>query len=167
MDLLKLSTDWAKSEVFSAKMVWICGVLLFTAALGFWYFGKTDMAKAFVVPMIVSALLVAVIGGGLFYANKPRIQRFKQAYEADARMFAQQELKRTEQSAKELALVFRVLPLVLIASGLLILFLPSPFGRSIGISLALFTAFLMLLDSNTAARNTIYHEQLKKITNGY
>ena len=35
MDILKLSTDWAKAEVFSAKIVLLLSLLIFLAAFGF------------------------------------------------------------------------------------------------------------------------------------
>ena len=39
MDIIKLSTDWAKAEVFSAKIVWLFSVIELLAAIGFWYWG--------------------------------------------------------------------------------------------------------------------------------
>lgn len=165
MDLLKISTDWAKAEIFSAKMVWLFSLILVATALGFWYLGKTTMAKAFVWPILISSLLLILIAGGLFYANKPRVTQFEQAYQSNPASFLQQELIRTAKSNNDFAVVFKVLPALLIVSGLLIFFLPSPRWRSIGITLGFLAIFLMALDSNTAARNEAYREQLKKISN--
>lgn len=165
MDLLKLSTDWAKEEVFSAKIVWLFSLIVLAMAFGFWYWGKTTMAKAFFLPLLVSGLFLLVIGAGLFFANKPRIAQFEQDYWVNQREFAQKELQRTGKSQQELATVFRVLPILLIVSGLMILFLPAANWRGIAITLGLLAAFLMAVDSNTNARNTIYHEQLKIINN--
>jgi ABC-2 type transport system permease protein len=165
MDLLKLSTDWAKAEIFSAKIVWLFSLILIATAVGFWYLGKTSMAKAFVWPILISAILLIVIAGGLFYANKPRVTEFEQAYQNNPGSFLQQELIRTAKSNNDFAVVFKVLPVLLIAAGLLILFLPSTRWRSIGITLGFLAVFLMALDSNTAARNEQYREQLKKISN--
>lgn len=163
MDLLKLSTDWAKAEVFSAKMVWLFSIIVLMTALGFSYWGKTAMAKAFVWPMLVAGALLIAVGAGLFIANKPRITQFEQAFQYNSTAFAQQELQRTSKSQKDLSTVFKALPALLIIAALVILFLPTPIGRSIGVTLALLTAFLMAVDSNTDARNTAYHEQLKTI----
>ena len=57
MDILKLSTDWAKAEVFSAKISLLLSILFFLAAVGFWQLGKTAMAKAFVWPMLVALFI--------------------------------------------------------------------------------------------------------------
>lgn len=167
MDLLRLSTDWAKAEVFSAKIVWIFSMVILVVALGFWYWGKTSMARAFVWPMLVSGVFLVAVGAGLFFANKPRIMQFEQAYHINPKEFVQQELQRTAKSQKELTMVFRVLPLLLIVSGLLILFFPSPTWRGIAITLGVLVIFLMAVDSNTDARNSVYHEQLKRISNEY
>ena len=163
MDLLKLSTDWAKAEVFSAKMVWLVSIFVLATALGFSYWGKTIMAKAFIWPMLISGILLVAIGAGLFFTNRPRITQFEQTYREDPSAFLQQELQRTAKSQKELSLVFIVLPALLILAALLILFVPSPAWRGIAITLALFAVLLMAIDSNTDARNTRYHEQLKKM----
>ena len=57
MDILKLSMEWAKAEVFSAKIVWIFSVIVLLSAVGFAMLGKTPMAKAFTIPLIVSGIL--------------------------------------------------------------------------------------------------------------
>ena len=72
MDILKVSTDWAKAEVFSAKIILLLGLLFFFSALGFWQSGKTTMAKAFVSPLLVAGVLIIAIAAGLYFANKPR-----------------------------------------------------------------------------------------------
>ncbi|MBE9598039.1 hypothetical protein [Pedobacter sp. MC2016-24] len=163
MEILKLSTDWAKAEVFSAKMVGLLSIVILMSAFGFWYWGKTTMARAFIWPLVVSGLFLVTVGAGLFFANKPRIAQFEQAATQDASAFVKQELQRTAKSQKELATVFKVLPVLLALSGLMILFLSSANWRAIGITLGLLAIVLMAVDSNTDARNTIYHEQLKKI----
>jgi ABC-2 type transport system permease protein len=167
MEILKLSTDWAKAEVFSAKMVWLFSIIVLLSALGFWYSGKTTMAKAFVWPLVVSGLFLLAVAAGLFYANKPRISQFEQRSINNSSSFLQEELQRTAKSQKELAMVFKVLPVLLIISGLLIFFLSSPNWRAIGIAIGFVALFLMAVDSNTDTRNTIYHEQLKSLRNEY
>nr|WP_068886619.1 hypothetical protein [Pedobacter panaciterrae] len=167
MEILKLSTDWAKAEVFSAKIVWLFSIIVLLSALGFWYWGKTTMAKAFVWPLVVSGLFLVAVAAGLFMANKPRISQFEQASRNNPGTFLQQELQRTAKSQKELATVFEVLPLLLIVGGLLIFFLSSPTWRAIGIVIGLVAVFLMAVDSNTDTRNTIYHKQLKDLVNEY
>ena len=70
MDLINLSTEWAKAEVFSTRFFILFAILFFTASIGLWLFGKTDLAKAYVIPNLIAGLLTMTIGIGLFYTNK-------------------------------------------------------------------------------------------------
>ena len=160
MDIVKLSTDWAKAEVFSAKIVWLFSAIEIIAAIGFWYWGKTAMAKAFIWPLLVSGLFLVAIGGGLYVANKPRIEQFERLYHNDPKAFIQKEIQRTEKSQSELAMVFKILPAIIILAAFVILLMPAPLWRAIGITVIITAAFLMVVDSNTDARNTTYHLQL-------
>ena len=160
MDIIKLSTDWAKAEVFSAKIVWLFSIIELVAAVGFWYLGRTAMAKAFGWPLLVAGLFLVIIGAGLFFSNNPKIDRFKMLYQEDPKTFVQQEIQRTAKSERELTMVFKVLPAIIIAAALLILLVSAPLWRAIGITVIVTAAFLMVVDSNTSARNSSYHSQL-------
>jgi len=160
MDILKASIDWAKAEVFSAKISLLLSMLFFLAALGFWQLGKTAMAKAFVWPILVAGVFLVAVSAGLYFANKPRIAQFQTAYNRDAIAFGQTETERTAKSQNDLALVFKVLPLIIIAAALLIVFVNTPLWRAIGITTIALMTVLMFIDSNTGARNTAYHQRL-------
>ncbi len=160
MDILKLSTDWAKAEVFSAKISLLLSLLFFLAAIGFWQLGKTVMAKAFVWPMLVAGILILAVAVGLYFANQPRITQFETAYHTDAKAFIQTEIQRTAKSQNDLALVFKVLPFIIIVAALLIIFINTPLWRAIAITTIALMTVLMFIDSNTGARNTGYHQQL-------
>ncbi len=156
MDILKLSIDWAKAEVFSAKISLLLALLFFIAALGFWQLGKTTMAKAFVWPMLVTGVLMVAVSAGLYFANKPRIAQFETSYNTDAKAFVQAETARTAKSQHGLALVFKLLPFIIIAAALSIVFVNKPLWRAIGITTIALMTILMFIDSNTNARNTAY-----------
>ncbi len=160
MDILKLGMDWAKAEVFSAKISLLVSLLFFLVALGFWQLGKTAMAKAFIWPMLVAGVLVAAVSAGLYFANKPRITQFETAYTADAKAFIQMETERTAKSQNELTLVFKALPVIVVAAALLIMFVKTALWRAIGITTIALMTILMFIDSNTDARNTAYHQHL-------
>jgi hypothetical protein len=53
-----------------------------------------------------------------------------------------------------------VLPAIIIAAALLIMFMDSPLWRAIGITTIALVTVLMFIDSNTGARNTVYHQHL-------
>lgn len=163
-ELIKLSTDWARAELFSARIVWLFSVVYIIAVVGFWFFGRTPMAKAFIVPLIINGLFLVSVGAGLYLANKPRVTQFELTCRQSPEAFLKKELERTDNSQKQLAVVFKVLPLICIAAALIILFLPDSVNwRAIGITLILTSSFLMVVDSNTDARNTAYHSGLTKL----
>ena len=163
MDIIKLSTDWAKAEVFSAKIVWLFSAIEIMAALGFWYLGRTAMAKAFVWPLLLAGLLLVAVGAGLHFANKPRIERFEREYHHNPDAFIKEELQRTAKSQKQLALVFKILPAMITIAAIAILFLPVLPWRAVAVTTIILAALLMIVDSNTEARNTDYHTHLSNL----
>lgn len=163
MELLKLATEWAKAEVFSTRFFLYFALAFFSASIGFWQMGKTDLAKAYIIPTAVAGLLLLIIGVGLFYNNKMRITQFSKAHTADATTFYQSEIERTEATLKEYTGVFRVIPIMIIAAALLILFLNTPTWRAIGITSINFLIILLLVDGTAHARIENYHKELKSI----
>jgi ABC-2 type transport system permease protein len=121
------------------------------------------MAKSFVWPLLIAGLFIAFVGAGLFLANNPRIHRFEQEYRLDPNAFLQSEMQRTERSKGELALVFRIIPVIVVLSAAAILVVPGAVSRAIAITIILNTAFLMTVDSNTEARNNIYHYEISTL----
>lgn len=165
MDIVKLSTEWARSEVFSAKIIALLSIVVLLTAVGFFYFGKTQMARAFIIPMLVSGVFLVAVSAGLYFANQPRIEKFEKEFIENPKDFVQKEIQRTEKSNNDFKLVFQILPLLAIVGSLLIFFLKNPHWKAIGIVLVLLSALLMLIDANTAARNDNYLNELKKSLN--
>lgn len=160
MDILKLSTDWAKAELFSAKIIWLISLVILLSAVGFAYWGKTAMAKAFVIPLIISGILLIAVGIGLYVANKPRIAQFEKEYKTDATGFIKKEIERTAKSESDFKLVFKILPAIIILAAIFLLLFTSPNWRAISITTIALMTVLMFIDSNTSARNAAYHQQL-------
>jgi ABC-2 type transport system permease protein len=160
MDMIKLSTDWARAEVFSAKIVWLFSVVEVLAAIGFWYWGRTAMARIFPWPLLVMGLFLVAVGAGLYSANNPRIARFESESRRDPKVFLDAEIQRTAKSQGDLALVFKILPAIIIFAAALITLAPASLWRAIAVTVILTAAFLMVVDSNTEARNDAYHSQL-------
>jgi ABC-2 type transport system permease protein len=160
MDIIKLSTDWAKAEAFSAKIVWLFSVVELLAAIGFWYWGRTTIAKTFTWPLLVMGLFLIAVGAGLYAANHPRIAQFENDYRREPKAFLEAEIQRTSKSQRELALVFKILPAIIIFAAVVIMLAPASIWRPIAVALILNAAFLMVVDSNTDARNDAYHSQL-------
>jgi ABC-2 type transport system permease protein len=162
MELLKLSIEWAKAEIFSAKIVWLFSIITLVSATGFGFWGKTPTAKAFVIPLIVAGIFLVSVGIGLYAVNYPRISQFEKDHNRNAKAFLAKEISRSADSQGQLKIVFRILPAIGIVAAILLMIFPSPYWRAITVTIILLTSFLMAVDSNTEARNDAYHDKLIK-----
>ena len=163
MDLLKTAIDWAKAEVFSSMFFILFGVVFLISTIGFWQLGKTELAKAFVIPTIVAGILLLIIGLGLVYSNKSRIASFPTAYESDASAFLQSEIDRTEKTMAGFNNVFRVIPIIIMIAALLIFFIDKPIWRAAGMTPIAMMIIIMMVDTNSNARLDAYKKQLELV----
>lgn len=164
MDIIKFATDWAKAEVFSARFFIFFALLLLAGSAGFWQLGKTEVARSFIVPALVTGILLLAVGVGIFYANKSRIASFQEAYEKDAAAFVQSEIQRTDKSLGEYrTIVFKVIPMIIVVAALLIVFFQNPTVRAASILTIGMMVVILLVDSNANARLQEYRAELEKV----
>lgn len=164
MELLKLAIEWAKSEVFSTRFFIVFAILFLTASIGFWQLGKTDIAKAYIIPTLVAGILLLTIGLGLFFTNKSRVIQFEKAYHTDAVAFYESEMNRTDATLKEYQnVVFKGIPVILILASIGILFLHSPTWRAICITTIAMLVVILLVDGTAHGRIKNYQEKLMQI----
>lgn len=164
MEILKFATDWAKSEAFSARFFIFFAILFLTASIGFWQLGKTEMAKAYITPTLVAGVLILAVGVGIFFTNKSRVTSFAEAYQANPTEFIKSELTRTEKSMGEFrSIVFKVIPFIIVAAALLIVFVDKPVWRAAAITTIAMMVVILLVDSNANARLEGYHQQLELV----
>ena len=162
MDILKTATEWARAELFSTPFFILFGVLFMAASLGFWQLGKTDMARAYIIPTLVAGALLTIIGLGLFFTNKSRIAQFETAYNTDASAFVISEIERTEATLKEYKnVVFTAIPLIIVACALVIFFVNTPIWRASMITTIAMLVVILLIDGTAHARIEAYNEQLQ------
>ena len=164
MDIIKFATDWAKAEVFSARFFIFFALLLLAGSAGFWQLGKTEIARSFIVPALVTGILLLAVGVGIFYANRSRITSFQEAYEKDAAAFVQSEMQRTDKSLGEYrTIVFKVIPMIIVVAALLIVFFQNPTVRAASILTIGMMVVILLVDSNANARLQEYRAELEKV----
>tara|TARA_A200000159_G_C7226295_1_gene298271 strand:+ start:348 stop:848 length:501 start_codon:yes stop_codon:yes gene_type:complete len=163
MELLNLSTEWAESEVFSTRFFILFAILFFITSLGFWQLGKTDLAKAYIIPTFVAALLLLIVGLGLFYTNKSRIKQFNEDFNSNSISFYESEIKRTESTLKEYKVVFKVIPLLINIATFLILFFNSTTIRAISITTIAMLIIVLLIDGTAHSRIESYNKSLKEL----
>ncbi|ANW96161.1 hypothetical protein AXE80_07675 [Wenyingzhuangia fucanilytica] len=163
MELLKLATEWAKAEVFSTRFFILFAVGFLITSVGFWQMGKTDLAKAYIIPMLVAGVLLLVIGSGLNYTNVQRIKQFKKDFNTDSSAFYQSEIKRSESTLKEYTIVFKVIPILIIVATLLILLVNTPTWRAISITSIAMLIVILLVDGTAHSRIESYYKELKLV----
>ena len=164
MDIIKFATEWAKAEVFSARFFIFFALLLLAGSAGFWQLGKTEIARSFIIPALVTGILLLAVGVGIFYANKSRITSFQEAYEKDAAAFVQSEIQRTDKSLGEYrTIVFKVIPMIIVVAALLIVFFQNPSVRAASILTIGMMVVILLVDSNANARLQEYRAALEKV----
>lgn len=160
MEILKTALEWAKAEMFSSLFFVLFGLLFALAALFFWQLGKTELAKAFVIPTLVAGVLLLAVGLGLFFTNKSRAANFTEAYNADKKAFIESEIARAKDTMGQYQNVFKVIPFIIVTAALLLIFLNTPLWRAIGITTIAMMAVILFVDSNANARIEAYNKQL-------
>jgi len=164
MDILKAATDWAKAELFSTPFFILFGVVFLAASLGFWQLGKTDIARAYIIPLLVAGSLLVFIGLGLFFTNKSRITQFEKAYNEDATAFVTSELERAEATLKEYqTIVFKIIPIIIAICALVILLVDKPVWRASMITTIAMLVVILLIDGTAHARVDAYNKQLEMV----
>ena len=161
MEIVKTATEWAKAEVFSSRFFILFGIMFLLATIGFWYLGKTEMAKAYIIPTLVAGGLLLAVGLGIYFTNKSRLTGFETANNNDPTAFVESEITRTEKSMGEFrTIVFKIIPFIIVAAGLLIVLVDKPLWRAIAITTIAMLVVILCIDSNANARIEAYHEQL-------
>ena len=161
MELLKLATEWARSEVFSTRYFIFFAIGFLIASIGFWQLGKTELAKAYIIPTFVAGILLLIIGSGLNYTNIQRVKQFEKDFKTDASAFYQTEIVRSEDTLKEYSIVLKVIPILIIIAALLILFVNTPTWRAISITSIAMLVIILLVDGTAHSRIEKYHKELK------
>lgn len=162
MDILQTATDWAKAEVLATRFFIVFAILFLIASAGFWQLGKTDLARAYIIPTLVAGILLMNIGVGLVYTNMTRVKQFEAAYKEDTSAFVDSELARAEATLKEYKnVVFTAIPLIIAACALGLFFIHSPNWRASLIIAISMLIVILLIDGTAHARIESYNEKLE------
>ncbi len=118
------------------------------------------MAKAFIVPLLVTGGLLIVIGSGLIYSNQQRLKTFPLAHQSDASAFTASEIERAANTVNEYGNVFKVIPALMVICALLIFFVDKPIWRASCIAAIGMFVVIMTIDINAKARMEEYRQTL-------
>ena len=165
IDILKTALYWTKAEMFSSVFFALFGVAAIIASYCFWQFGKTDTAKAYIIPLLVVGGLLVILGVGLVIANQIRLSQFPIAFEADAAAFLASELARAEKTINGYEnAVYKFLPLIALISAGLLLFVRTPIWQASLVGTLAMMAIILLVDTNAHTRMVVYKDQLQQFT---
>ena len=122
------------------------------------------MARAYIIPTLVAGALLTIIGLGLFFTNKSRLDSFPATYELDASLFVESEIARAEGTLKEYStIVFTAIPIIIIACALGIMFLNASIWRASLITAIAMLIVILLIDGTAYSRMDAYHQQLLSV----
>lgn len=165
MDILKTAIDWTKAEVLSSSFFVLAGVAFLVASFGFWQLGKTELARAYVIPMAVSGALLVIIGVGIMIPSILRINGFADAYSSDPAAFITAELARAEAVLNQYRIaVYRVIPVIVAICAAAVLAFDAPLWRASLITTIGLMAIVLIIDSNGNARLERYHADLQRVS---
>lgn len=161
MDITKAATDWTKAEIFSAQFFIFFGILFLLGSVGFWQWGRTEVAKAYIFPSLIAGALLLAAGCSFYFTNKSKLSTIEADYQDNPAKFVQLELERSQKTIDSYDNVaFKVFPIIVAIAALLIIFFTHPLIRAISITIIAFMVILFLIDSNANARMKIYKEHL-------
>ncbi len=164
MEIVKLATEWAKAEVFATRFFILFSGLFLAATFGFWKLGKTEMAKAYVLPTLIAGLLIMAVGIGLYMTNKSRVSNFPIAYQENPLEFVANEMARSEKTIGEYQnIVFKIVPGIIIAAAMVIIFVENSHWRAIAITTIALMVVILIIDSTANARISEYKNQLEQL----
>ena len=163
LHILKTAMDWAKAEIFSSMFFALFGVAFLFASASFWYLGKTETAKAFVIPLLVTGILLVILGVGLVIANQWRLSTFPTAFAADAKAFLASEITRADKTVSGYQKAVQIyLPAIIAICALALLVVKTPNWRASMIAIIAIMRVIMLVDTNASMRMEDYQKTLEE-----
>ena len=163
LDILKAAMDWAKAEMFSSMFFALFGLVFLFASASFWYLGKTETAKAFIIPLLVTGILLLILGVGLVIANQWRLSTFPTAFAADANAFLASEIARADKTVSGYQKAVQIyLPAIIAICALALLVVKTPNWQASMVAIIAMMAVIMLVDTNASKRMEEYQETLEE-----
>jgi ABC-type transport system involved in cytochrome bd biosynthesis fused ATPase/permease subunit len=160
MDFVTHSIAWCRGEIFEGRMFGLFGLVVLMVAVAYWKMAATPSARAMFVPLLVVGIFALGTGIYLNLANQARIPNYEEAAQADERAFAESEKERTEAFIKWYPVTMWSMSAFILAGCLVFLLIPTPRGRAIGLSMAMFGLSVLFLDHFSEVRAEIYHAHI-------
>lgn len=133
------------------------------ASASFWQLGKTETGKAFVIPLLVTGVLLLMLGVGLVIANQWRLSTFPTAFAADAKGFLAAEITRADKTVSGYQKAVHIyLPAIIAICALALLVVKTATWQASMVSIIAMMAVIMRVDTNAATRMERYQDSLQE-----
>lgn len=166
MQFIQHSIEWAKGEIFESSITGGAGLLLIALALVFWKFGQTPGAKAMLIPLGLTGMLLAFSGVSGYNSNQKRIEEYKAVDPTELVDFVKSEKERVEgfESLYTFTMVFAAL---CFAAACTIFWLTSnPHWRAAAIALVVLGSAGLIIDSFSKERADVYYGEILRALSG-
>lgn len=160
MNFFNHTSAWIKGELFEAVLIFSFGLATILAGYLFWKIGTTPSSKALLLPLVITGIIYAGIGGGMFASNNKRIKAFELAFQQAGKPFVQSEKARVEGFQYGYLISKIVATLFFTATLLIFWSTKNPVWQGIGIGLALFALAGLVVDYFSQERADIYYKTI-------
>jgi len=160
MNFFDHTTAWIKGELFEAYLILSFGLLTILGGFLLWKIGPTPNSKALLLPLVVTGLVYASIGGSMVYSNQNRLPLYEQCYGKDKTGFVLAEKKRVEDFQYGYTISKIVASVCFPVTLLIFWWTRNPYWMAWGIGLTLFALSGLVVDYFSQERASIYYGEI-------
>lgn len=160
MNFYSHTSAWIKGELFEAALILSFGIATMLTAYLFWKVGTTPSSKALLLPLVITGIIYATIGGGMVVSNNKRTKEFEQTFQQDNKAFIQSEKVRVEGFQYGYVISKIVATLFFAATLLIFWTTKNSTWQGIGIGLTLFGLAGLVVDYFSQERANIYYKTI-------
>lgn len=163
MNFYNYTSSWLKGELFESKMIIAFGVATIIASLLFFKIGTTPNARALFIPLLLTGIIYAAIGGNMLYSNTKRMQEMPIQFQQNNTTFANVERQRVEAFQYQYKISKAVATICLLATLFIFWYTKNSTWQGIAIGLSYFALAGLVVDYFSEERATIYYQEILKL----
>lgn len=154
------TSAWINGEIFEAILIFVFGIVTILSGALFWKFGATPNAKALVIPLAVTGIVYASLGGSMYISNHKRLPVYQQSFTKSTIEFIKAEKKRVE-GFQYMYTISKIVATVFFTLTLLIFwFSKSSMLQGSGIGLTIFAIAGLVVDYFSQERAEVYYKAI-------
>ena len=165
MDFFQNTGNWLKGELFESKLIMLFGFATMLLGVLFWKTGNTANSRALLLPLLITGIIYAMIGGNMLYSNQKRFETMQQNYLKNKTEFIQKEKLRVESFQYQYKISKTVATLFFLITILIFWFTKNPTWQGAGIGLSLFGLAGLVVDYFSEERASIYYHKILEFLN--